>query len=492
MLFGRKFLKYNVWVARGITLYLVCQSALFGLFQILWSPFRSIWNLISHLKRLPAMYRVERGIGLSPSEKILWAQERGKVQIDFIGPVETYWSISVVNRATLNGLLSRGVNVALFNQAARRWLLKGRMKDRWKRGEVNDLLLPKEGLAPTPLSENYSYLTRKRRKKEIVFFGYVDLINPREFGKFNMGWVVFETAPIPPLYARLIKRLDLVLVPTHFVKELCVESGIEGSRVEVFPHCVDFSEFNPERADSFQKKDGLFRFLNIGLDHFKQGRDLLLEAYFSEFDASEPVILQIKGGTLAQKARKLQPHETIPISEMIELVKERVGKSSYPRVELIGEKEITDIVQLYGQANCSVSPFYSNGFAMTILESMACARPAIVPRFGGLLDYCNDENTFLIEIDEMIAAREKQYYCDDSDISLGFFAKPSLKSLRQKMRQAFKDPIKTRELGERAHRSVRHRFSLEENPAIFEEILRRRVPSELLGKRARDLHEVKA
>lgn len=440
--------------------------------------------LAKRLIDTPKKIRYRWAIGLSEAEQRQRLSELGKRHVDFIGPVETYWSISVVNRYTALALLKNGFALGLYNEATyRRFRLLDRTtRKKVKSGRLSSLLLPISDRRPHLLLDGYEYFTNKPRKRDIVFFGYIELIRKKDFGKFNIGWAVFETAPIPPLHRKLCQSLDLLLVPSQFVAQLCIDSGIDRSRIEIYPHCVDDAEFNPARASQSYPDDGVFRFLNIGLDHYKQGREILIEAYLSEFEFDEPVALIIKSSGVNRK-KNPQLHETEPVAKIIEDIKAKLGKTNYPNITLIESHEISDLVSLYGRSDCYVSPLYSNGFALTVLESMACARPAIVTRYGGLLDYCDDVNSLLVDVDEMIAAKERQYYCDDNDITLGFFAKPSLTDLKSKMRFAFQNQSAVKEMGVRAHESVKSKYSLEENSKILKEILTRRLE---LGKQQID------
>ena len=52
------------------------------------------------------------------------------------------------------------------------------------------------------------------------------------------------------------------------------------------------------------------------------------------------------------------------------------------------------LAALYRTCDAGVFPYRAEGFAMPILEAMACGTPSIVPRFGACLDFCDDGTAF--------------------------------------------------------------------------------------------------
>jgi len=59
----------------------------------------------------------------------------------------------------------------------------------------------------------------------------------------------------------------------------------------------------------------------------------------------------------------------------------------------LGEEEIAG---LYAACDCLVHPFRSEGFALPVVEAMACGLPVIVTGAGPALDYASEETAFPI------------------------------------------------------------------------------------------------
>src|SRR5439155_21723828 len=68
-----------------------------------------------------------------------------------------------------------------------------------------------------------------------------------------------------------------------------------------------------------------------------------------------------------------------------------------PRIHYIDTyMPVGELASLYRGSDCLVLPSRAEGWALPILESMACGTPAIVPSFGAFLDYCTSPAACLV------------------------------------------------------------------------------------------------
>src|SRR5438552_3290836 len=68
-----------------------------------------------------------------------------------------------------------------------------------------------------------------------------------------------------------------------------------------------------------------------------------------------------------------------------------------PEVEYLSEPLAEEeMAGLYTACNCLVHPYRGEGFGLPIAEAMACGLPVVVTGYGAALDFCHDENAFLI------------------------------------------------------------------------------------------------
>jgi len=119
------------------------------------------------------------------------------------------------------------------------------------------------------------------------------MIQPWEYGGIPRSWV-----------EPMSKLVDEIWVPSNFVRECYLESGIPADRVVVVPNGVDGRQFHPgvqpmelsgrEPSRSFPIGPSTYTFLFVGGTIVRKGIDLLLRAYLQAFTRADDVCLVIK------------------------------------------------------------------------------------------------------------------------------------------------------------------------------------------------------
>src|SRR5262249_9751658 len=87
----------------------------------------------------------------------------------------------------------------------------------------------------------------------------------------------------------------------------------------------------------------------------------------------------------------------------------------------------------YAEADCLVYPTRAEGFGLPVAEAMACKVPVIATRYSGLMDFCSDETTFLLDYD---LAPSRSHLA----IPGAMWAEPRIDQLREHMRFVFANP----------------------------------------------------
>ncbi len=163
-----------------------------------------------------------------------------------------------------------------------------------------------------------------------------------------------------------------------------------------------------------------FRFLHVSSCFPRKGVDLLLKAYGMAFTSSDDVSLVIKTFS--------NPHNTI--NDQLKQLKE--NNDTYPHVEVIeADLSESDLKALYDQCNILVAPSRAEGFGLPIAEAMLSGLGVITTNWGGQLDFCKSDNSWLLD-----------YQFETADSHFGLFgsvwAEPSLNDLTDKLKDAHK------------------------------------------------------
>jgi glycosyltransferase involved in cell wall biosynthesis len=205
-------------------------------------------------------------------------------------------------------------------------------------------------------------------------------------------WVViqpWEYGGLPEEWVEPIRRsVDEIWAPSSFVRNLYIESGVEADRVHVVPNGVDTDFFKPGAGRYPLKSAKSFRFLFLGGTIHRKGIDLLLDAYCQAFTAADDVSLVIKdmGASDIYKGQG-----------MGDRIRELQSQANTPHIIYL-ERDLSDdqMVALYNVCDCLVHPYRGEGFALPVLEAMACALPVIVTAGGATDDFVDDTTGYRV------------------------------------------------------------------------------------------------
>lgn len=256
------------------------------------------------------------------------------------------------------------------------------------------------------------------------------------FARRNVGRTTFETDRIPDGWRERCNALDEVWVPSHFNLETFAGAGVEERKLRVLQEGIDTEHFRPGCEPLKIPGARKFNFLSVFDWQMRKGYDVLLRAFCSEFRPDEDVTLILKVSTVN--------HPYAQVADLISYFVERTLRMKLehsPQILLLtGMLPHAQFPRLYASASCFVLPTRGEGWGRPYMEALACGCPVIATRWSGHLDFLNDDNADLIDIEGL------QSTGTDIDIELFAghrWAAPSVDDLRRLMRGAFSKPALT-------------------------------------------------
>jgi mannosylfructose-phosphate synthase len=204
----------------------------------------------------------------------------------------------------------------------------------------------------------------------------------------------------------------------------------DAPNIEIIPPGVDIHKYKPPAAGSKPNPDLPQDYIyTISRLDTNKGHDLLLDAFDLVAKEIPGISLVIGGGSPDPKPRELNLLEKI--NRIIE------SKDLTERVKMIGYVPDEDMIPNYQFSRFFVLPSLFEPFGMTTQEAMACGRPVIASKLGGIRNVLDHgKNGLLVDPSD----REE-------------FAEAMIKLLS--------DKEKAGEIGKNAHQLVLDEFSWE-------------------------------
>jgi glycosyltransferase involved in cell wall biosynthesis len=204
-------------------------------------------------------------------------------------------------------------------------------------------------------------------------------------------WVLmqpWEYGSLPTAWLPMLQCVDEVWAYSRYVRHCYLEAGVPSERVHVVPLGVDPEVFQPGREPLPLGPGPDIRFLFVGGTIFRKGIDVLLKAFARAFAPGDGVGLVIKemGAKSFYRGQTAEAH-----------VRE-LGERGYAVEYIERDLSETEMAALYSACDCLVHPFRGEGFALPVVEAMACALPVIVTGAGPALDYASEQTAYLIPV----------------------------------------------------------------------------------------------
>src|SRR5262249_5246420 len=203
-------------------------------------------------------------------------------------------------------------------------------------------------------------------------------ILPWEFGSAPREWV-----------DEVNRRVDRVWVPSAYVRDGYIESGMAPNVIDVVPNGVDLDRFAPEGPMFELPREAGCSFLFVCGRIWRKGRDLLVDAWTEAFGPDDDVQLVVKdfgtgthyrGQTAGDRLRSLAERDDVA-----------------PVIYLDEDMSPDELASLYRACDVFVTPYRGEGFCMPALEAMACGLPVIHTAIGPTSEFVPEDGGWAVE-----------------------------------------------------------------------------------------------
>ncbi|GJD10615.1 hypothetical protein Gasu2_47950 [Galdieria sulphuraria] len=334
------------------------------------------------------------------------------------------------------------------------------------------------------IHEDYVRNLNAEAKKLIVRHWMEDEESKSNSRKKNSKMTMFETDGIPKMWQTHLNYVDEIWIPSQFNFETFSRSGVDPSRLHIVPQAItqyayDLPTVLPLKLPA-PVTDKDFVFLSVFKWEPRKGIDILLDAYFREFDASDPVCLVI----LTRKGNSNSSVFTQKISRYVD----SLGIPLYNRAKfLVLEPSLpTDLMpSLYRRANAFVLPSRGEGWGRPLMEAMLMNVPVIATNWSGTTEFLRDDTGYPISVERLEDCLSGELEAADQQMFGGQrWARPSASHLRKLFRYVMDHPIESLKKAKYAREQILTKY----NPyvvadIVVEQLKRILVRLEMEGKR---------
>lgn len=207
----------------------------------------------------------------------------------------------------------------------------------------------------------------------------------------------FEIDTILPKEQHHLNYSDHIFVASQWAKQILENNKIT-KPIHVAPLGVDTSIFtNPAKLR--MDRDN-YVFFHIGKWEHRKAQDFLVQVFDNAFDKDDKVELW------------LLPYNPFLSEE----------ENQY-WINLVSQCKLTDKIKLFNRlpsqmhlaefiyyGDCGVFLSRAEGWNNEVIETMAMNKPVIVTNYSAHTEYCNDKNSYLVNIDSVEPAHDNKWF----------------------------------------------------------------------------------
>lgn len=218
-----------------------------------------------------------------------------------------------------------------------------------------------------------------------------DFINRIGTGKY-FGFPIFELDTFAFNEICHLKIPDEIIVCSHWAKQIILNHV--NKKVGVVPLGVNRDIFHENYETETTEKP--YKFFTIGKLEYRKGHDFIVNCFNKAFEVSDNVELNM-----------MVHNPFLPSDITNKWYTSFKNTKLSSKINIINRvKTHKDVAEFISQNDCGLFPARAEGWNLELLESMSCGKPAIATNYSAHTEFCNNKNSYLIEIDGLEKAHD--------------------------------------------------------------------------------------
>jgi glycosyltransferase involved in cell wall biosynthesis len=218
----------------------------------------------------------------------------------------------------------------------------------------------------------------------------------------RIGFPIFELNKFTSQELNSLNSLDRIVVCSKWAKQICIDNQVlTQEKISVCPLGVDRGIFRERIKPPTDK----YIFINMGKMSMNKGGDILPVIFNKAFSQNDNVELWIIGD-----------NPFLDKEEKLKFIKLYLDSPLGNKIRFLPPQNTQfDIASIIAKADVGIFPIRCEGWNLCLLEIMSMGLPCITTMYSGQSEFCNKNNSFLVEVDELEPAIDNKWFFGQGD-----------------------------------------------------------------------------
>lgn len=230
---------------------------------------------------------------------------------------------------------------------------------------------------------------------------FPNLLN-KFYGGVSVGMWAYEFPIWPTGFSKFTTSVDYFASPSEWFKNISIKNKVDENKMIVIPHGVNWDKFQNASPLKLKTNKSVKFFVNFAQPHLRKNIPATLKAWGKAFTKSDDVCLVMK---VVDK----KPEHVFDINFREEFSSFKKEFPNHAEIVMINQY-VEDMSELYAAIDILFMIPNAEAFFLPALEALAAGKNVITSRYGGQLDFLNDDNAFLVDCKIGRAPKEAQYW----------------------------------------------------------------------------------
>lgn len=271
---------------------------------------------------------------------------------------------------------------------------------------------------------NERYSVYDKSKPSLTVWHEYDLFDCLH-GTPSVAFPFFEIDEFDAIRKKSLGVPDKLFITSKWGKDVVEQSGIK-TPVDIVPLGVNTNIFTPRKSP-----DDTYRFFTIGKIERRKCTALLPALFDNAFNKDDNVELHVMCDSPLPQIKQQMPHFRR------EFANSPLGNKIHIHSLKSTDYELASFIQ---QMDCGIFMTRAEGWGLPILQSMACGKPVIVTDYSAQMEFCNSENSLLVNVTEKEPAVDNIWF--NGQGSWAAINEPQVEQCISHMRHAFANQLR--------------------------------------------------